>query len=81
MKWATAIKKIEKAMDEGKRVKVEYHYKRRPYHETDIVYGLAEYEWEGKTAKDIQTYHDGLSEYSHIIDEVTIEESPWKFTR
>ncbi len=74
MKWETAINKIEKAMDEGKKVTIEYHRKwmKQDSH-FDVVYSINEYDWHGNVCKAVTTYHDGLDEDSHIIDNVIIE--------
>ena len=73
MKWEMAIKKIEKAMAEGKKVEIEYHRKwmKQDSH-FDVVYSISEYDWHGDVCKAVSTYHDGLDEDSHIIDAVKI---------
>lgn len=73
MKWTSAIKKIEKAMAEGKKVKIEYHRKWMPITYYGIVENVVDYEYQGERCKAVNTYHDGIDEYAHIIDDVIIE--------
>lgn len=75
MKWNTAIKKIEKALDENRTVEISYHRKwlLQDYH-TDIVTSVSEYDWyDGKKCKAINTYADQLDESSHIIEKIYVE--------
>lgn len=75
MKWNTAVKKIEKALEEGKHVEIHYHRKWmvQDYH-WDVVENVSEYDWYGQTCKSVSTYRDLLDEDSYIIDDIDIED-------
>ena len=75
MKWNTAIKKIEQALEEdGVYVNIHYH---RKWMKNDAHYGyvknVVEYEWKGQICKAVNTYSDQLIESTHIIDDVTVD--------
>lgn len=77
MKWNTAVKKIEQALAAEKAVSVHY---RRKYDRSackyryDHVDSISTYPWYDQICKAVNTYHDQIAEYSHIIDEVIIKE-------
>lgn len=75
MKWNKAVEQIEQALAADKAVSVYYHRKwmKNDAH-YDKVDSVCEYDWHGETCKSVNTYNDQIDEYSHIIDEVIIEE-------
>lgn len=73
MKFETAVKKIEKALEAGKIVTVEYHRKwTKGERRFDRVDTVTEYEYKGETCKAITTWNDIVDGYSHIVDSVDI---------
>lgn len=73
MKYKTAVAKIEWALELGLTVKISYHRKyNTKINYFDTVQGIATYEYKGKICKDILTYWDSVSGYSHIVDELII---------
>lgn len=76
MKWLDAIKKIDKALNEGANVAVSYRPK-YSHNSNDLRYGdvvkITEYEYKGELCKAIQTYGNSLDEGSHTIYEVLID--------
>lgn len=74
MKWNKAIKAIEQAMSEDKRVSVEYHIKwMNKYSKLEAVTEIVSYEWKGAECKAINTGSDQLNEGTHIIDNIYID--------
>lgn len=75
MNWNTAVKKIEKALEAGHAVNIQYHRKwmKQNCH-YDTVEQIISYEWEGETVKAVSTYHNVVDPYSYIIDEVIVKE-------
>ena len=75
MKWNKAVRQIEAALNEGKTVEILYHRKwmLNDSH-FDKVDSITEYDWKGKICKAVNTWHDGINESSHIIDEVRVKE-------
>lgn len=76
MKWNTAIKQIEQAMAEGKKVGVEYHRKwARNGRQFDAVYSVGEYVFNGEVCEGVTTYYDILDEDNYIIDGIVINDT------
>ena len=79
-KWDAAIREIEGALGRetaeiGVRVEVEYHRKwSREEHRFGYVEKIAEYEYEGKTHKDVMLWHDILQDNAHVIDRIITDE-------
>ncbi len=73
MKYTTAIKKIEKALNENKRVDIMYHRKWSSLESFGKVFDVVEYEYDGETCKAITTANDLIDSYSFIIDSVDAE--------
>lgn len=71
MTWKTAIKKIEKALEKGKFVGIQYHREGlendRNACGVDCVEG---YDWHGKQYRTILTYWGRIEEGDVVIDKV-----------
>ena len=75
MKWNQALQQIGAALKEGKTVEIVYH---RKYNTKisllDKVDCINEYMWHGVPEYAVSTWCDQIAEYSHIIDEVRVQE-------
>lgn len=75
MNWNKAIKIIREAIENDNPVRIIYHRKwmKQDCH-SDTVDKIISYEWKGKNATAISTYHNVVDPYSYIIDEVKVGE-------
>ena len=73
MRWNEALNRIGTALKNGKDVEITYHrrYNTKIYY-TDKVDGITEYQWHGVPEYDISTYRGLISNYSYIVDEITV---------
>ena len=73
MKWSKAVEIIEKELAQRNTVVIDYHRKwMKQQCGIDTVEKVVEYEYEGKTCKAVNTWHDQLNESSHIIDKINV---------
>ena len=71
MKWNTAIKQIENAIAENKKIEIDYHVKwNKSNCHIDNFDSIVLYEYNGETCKAVNTWFDQINEGSHIIDDV-----------
>ena len=74
MTWKMAVKKIEKALEDGKFVGIRYH---REELENDKnacgIDRVESYDWNGKQFKTIITYWGKIEEGDVVIDKVIVD--------